>query len=214
MSARKRSKRSTTGRSSWLTAACLLALAAYAALSLAGPADALDNPGGPVGAAVVRGLTTAFGAFWAWAVPLLLAGVGVGLLAGRLRWLKPLSWRLAVLWLVTVSWVGLPDGPYEWATAYRWAGWTGTAIGRGVSDLVGVGGGRIFLGLALLVAVILILWPVLGPPLAAAGRVLQAMARPFVALGRPPGPDARRPASGLPRVRVPEAKRAAAERRG
>jgi len=204
VSAKKRSRRNQAGRSSWLTAACLIALAAYTALSLAGPADALDNPGGPVGAAMVRGLATAFGAFWAWAVPLLLGGVGAGLLAGRLRWLRPLSWRLAVLWLVTVSWVGLPDGPFEWPEAYRWAGWPGTAIGRGCSDLVGVGGGRIFLSLALLIAVILILRPVLGPPLAAIGRVLVAMARPLAALG---ALLLRRPAPGErpSRVRAPKA---------
>ena len=209
MSARKRSRRSATGRSSWLTSACLLALAAYVALSLAGSADAYDNPGGPVGAAVVRGLGAAFGALWAWTVPLLLGGIGIGLLTGRLRWVKPLVWRLAVLWLVSVSWFGLPDGPLEWSETHRWAGWPGTTVGRACADLVGVWGGRIFLSLALLVAAVLILRRWLGPPLAALGRVLLALARPFAALGqflRPRPPVDQRPS----RVRAPKANHEAA----
>jgi DNA segregation ATPase FtsK/SpoIIIE, S-DNA-T family len=201
VSARKRSKRKETSRSSWLTAACLLALAAYAALSLAGPVDALENPGGPVGAAVARGLIIAFGAGWAWAVPLLLAGVGGGLLAGRLGWLKPLSWRLGVLWLASTAWAGLPDGPAEWVVTYHWAGWPGTALGRGCSDLVGVAGGRIFLSLALLITVVLILGRWLTPPLAAAWRVLRALGRPVAALSqRGQAAAAARPS----RVRLPK----------
>jgi S-DNA-T family DNA segregation ATPase FtsK/SpoIIIE len=204
VSAKKRSKRNETGRSSWLTAACLLALGAYTALSLAGPPEGVANPGGPVGAALVRGLTMAFGAFWAWVVPLLLAGMGLGLLTGRLRWLTPLSLRLAVLWLVSVSWAGLPDGPLEWSETARWAGWPGITIGRGCADLVGVWGGRIFLSLALLITVVLILWRWLRPPLAAVGRVLRAIGRPFAALAgllrSHARPDDARPS----RVRIPK----------
>ncbi len=185
---------------------CLLALAAYIGLSLTGPTVPWwrllrgehlptlltpGHPGGPVGAVLDVALNALFGAAWCWGVPVVLALVGVGGLINRTALLRWLLARLAPLWLATVAMAGLPGWSWGPDVSARWAGASGVWIARGLTAVFGLGGGRLFTGLAVLVVVLVILRPWL-PPLRAVlellgrglGVLLTGIGRGLAALGR------------------------------
>ena len=196
MSGRNRKKAKTrTGRpwyeSSWLTGLLLLAVAAYLGLSLTGgtgpwwqlisgdgEVDLLagENPGGPVGRVMSTGLHVIFGGLWCWFFPAVLCALGIGYLAKRQRNVARWCLRAVPLWLVTATWLAQPENPWTLATGARLGGLPGFYIARGFHGLFGLWGGRIFLTVFLLVAVILVLKPWLTwlPPLL--GRIGGAVA--------------------------------------
>jgi S-DNA-T family DNA segregation ATPase FtsK/SpoIIIE len=155
----------------------MLAFAAYLGLSLTGevapwwgivagdgPVELFGwaNPGGPVGSAFNVLLHMAFGSFWCWAFPVLLAVAGSGCLISRQASLKPWILRAVPLWLVTTAWIAQPGGPASEAAGARLGGLAGFYLSRGFHGLFGLWGGRIFLTLFLLVAATLLLRPWLG----------------------------------------------------
>ena len=161
----------------WLTGLLLLAVAVYCGLALtgdpgswwgvlggrgAGDPLALENPGGPVGSLLNVALHLVFGSLWCWTIPLLLAVVGIGFLAGRQRNLSPWVLRTVPFWLVTSAWIAQPGGVFTEETGTRLGGIVGVFLARGFHALFGLWGGRIFLTLFLLVAAILVLKPWLG----------------------------------------------------
>ncbi len=161
----------------WLTGLLLVAVAVYCGLSLVGDPGtwwgvlygqgagdflALENPGGPVGSVLNVTLHLVFGSLWCWSIPLLLAALGIGFLAGRQRNLRPWVLRAFPFWLVTSAWIAQPGGPFTEETGTRLGGIVGVFLARGFHALFGVWGGRIFLTFFLLVAVILVLKPWLG----------------------------------------------------
>jgi len=94
--------------------------------------------------------------------------------------------RVVPMWLVTVAWLGQPGWPWGDAEGARLAGAAGAWLGRGVHALVGLWGGRLFLGLALAVVLILVarpillpIWRWLAPGLGAVGRGLLALLASF-----------------------------------
>ncbi len=69
----------------------------------------------------------AFGALWAWLVPVALFVIGAAALAGRVAFLGPLLLRALPLWLVSVAWIGQPGWPWHrwhpfWPLSHCWAG--------------------------------------------------------------------------------------------
>lgn len=192
MSGRKRKKRDSVRQpvwweAPWLAGVVLLVLAAYLILSLGGPTvpwwqwlagDRLpspitgDNPGGPVGAVLAFALQVIWGAAWAWLVPALLIVIGIEALTARGRWSRAILLRAAPLWLVTAAWIGQEGWPWADGVSQRWAGLAGVYVARGFHALFGLWGGRLLLGLAVIVTVALALRPWLGRPVGAAGRWL------------------------------------------
>jgi len=187
----------------WVSGLFLVVLAVYLGLSLTvpyapwwdwlegGPLEsplAFANPGGPVGAVLAWSLSLVFGAVWAWTLPVLLLVVGVAALARRIDFLASLLLRVVPIWLVTATWLGQPGWPWGDAESARLGGALGYWLGQGCHQLVGLWGGRLFLGLAMLVVLILVARPVLGPvwrwltPLLAA--VWGGLCGLFAALGR------------------------------
>ena len=182
MSGRKPKKANSKGtrpwyEAAWLTGLLLVAVAVYCGLSLVGDPGtwwgvlngqgvgeilALDNPGGPVGAVLNFSIHLVFGSLWCWSIPLLLAAVGIGFLTGRQADLRPWVLRALPVWLVTSAWIAQPGGPFAEETGVRLGGVAGVFLARGFHALFGLWGGRIFLTLFLLVAVILVLKPWLG----------------------------------------------------
>jgi len=208
---RKKAKSASTGawyESAWLTGLLLLAVAVYLGLSLSGgagpwwnlltgePTGELlleGNPGGPVGSVMSLGLHVVFGSVWCWFFPLLLAALAVGFLLDRRRWLARWSLRAAPFWLVTSAWLAQPGGPLETASGARIGGFVGVYLARGFHGLFGLWGGRIFLTLFLLIAIIVLGKPWLGwvpgrlaQGLRGLGSVAASLGRglawPFVAL--------------------------------
>ena len=188
---RKKPKKSKPGgawyEASWLTGLLLVACGLYLGLSLVGGTGpwwlmvtggesgdlvAPDNPGGPVGGVLSLGLHAVFGGIWCWLVPVVLVVLGGGSLFGRPahlgRWLL---WTIP-LWLVSAAWVGQPDGPLPADTAVRLGGVVGFTMARGFHALFGLWGGRIFLTVFLLVALVALLRPWLGPVVTWLGRAL------------------------------------------
>jgi S-DNA-T family DNA segregation ATPase FtsK/SpoIIIE len=179
----------------WLTGLLLVAMAVYFGLALTGDAGpwwgildgqgtdgllAVENPGGPVGTVLNVTMNLVFGSLWCWTVPLLLVVTGVGFLFGRQQNLRPWILRAIPFWLVTSAWIAQPGGPFSAETGTRLGGVAGVFLARGFHALFGLWGGRIFLTLFLLVAVILVLKPWLGPVagiFSGLGRVLNAIGR-------------------------------------
>jgi len=177
---RKKAKRKTGApwyQSAWISGLMLLAVAVYLGLSLVGgtgpwwqaitgdPAANLidgNNPGGPVGSVMSVGLHVVFGALWCWTVPLAMAVTGLGFLLGRPGLLVPVLKRAVPLWLVTVTWLGLPGIWLAEPEAARLAGLPGFWIARGFSGLIGSAGAIIFLSLCLLITLVIIFRPWLG----------------------------------------------------
>lgn len=182
MSGRNRKKaKKKNGRpwyeSAWLSGLLLLAVAAYLGLSLSGGAGpwwrlvtggetgdlvSSDNPGGPAGSLMSLGLHVVFGGLWCWLFPVVLILLGIGFLrpGGRLPW----SWvlRAIPLWLVTTAFIAQPGNPIKEEAGVRLGGIVGFYLARGFHGLFGLWGGRIFLGLFVLIAFILVFKPWLG----------------------------------------------------
>ena len=200
MSGRNQKKAKKNGGSPWyeapwLTGLLMVAVAVYAGLALTGDPGAwwgvldgagtgellaLENPGGPVGSVINVILHLVFGSLWCWTIPLLVGAVGLGFLVSRQRNLRPWVLRAIPLWLVTSAWIAQPGGPFTGDSGVRLGGTVGMFLGRGFYALFGVWGGRIFLTLFLLIAVILIFKPWLGGlagVMAAVGRGLMAVGR-------------------------------------
>ncbi|MEN8007824.1 MAG: DNA translocase FtsK [Candidatus Krumholzibacteriota bacterium] len=161
----------------WLTGLLLVAVAVYFGLALAGDPGtwwgvlegagagdllALENAGGPVGSVINVFLHLVFGSLWCWTIPLWVGASGFGYLLGRQRGLRPLVLRAVPLWLVTSAWIAQPGGIFTGDAGVRLGGAVGLFLARGLYAPLGVWGGRIFLTLFLLVAVILIFKPWLG----------------------------------------------------
>jgi S-DNA-T family DNA segregation ATPase FtsK/SpoIIIE len=161
----------------WLTGLLLVAVAVYCGLALTGDPGtwwgfvqgrgggdllALPNPGGPVGSVLNVVLHLVFGSLWCWSFPALLAIAGIGFLVGRQHNLRPWVLRAVPFWLVTSAWIAQPGGPLAEEAGIRWGGIAGVFLARGFHALFGLWGGRIFLTLFLVVAVILVLKPWLG----------------------------------------------------
>jgi len=179
VSGRNRKKaRKTEGRpwyeSAWLSGLLLLAVALYMGLSLTGPVgpwwlvfsgetpgDLIPtaNPGGPVGAIMNVALHGIFGGLWCWTFPFLLAVLGGSFLLGRQTALRPWALRALPVWLVTTAWIAQPGGPATSEGSLRWGGIIGFYLAQGFHGLFGLWGGRIFLTLFLLIAVILVFKP-------------------------------------------------------
>jgi len=178
----------------WLTGLLLVAVAAYFGLALTGDPGpwwgllegqgggellSLPNPGGPVGTFIDVMLHLIFGGLWCWTIPLLLAAMGIGFLFGIQRNLRAWVLRAIPFWLVTSAWMAQPGGPFSPEAATRLGGVAGIFLARGFHALFGLWGGRIFLTLFLLVAVILVFKPWLGGLaglVGAVGRFLLAVA--------------------------------------
>lgn len=124
-----------------------------------------DNPGGKVGSVLTWSLTLVFGVVWAWALPVLLAVVGIAAVARRTEFLAPLLLRALPIWLVSVTWLAQPGWAWGTEESARLAGAAGFWTASAVHGLVGPLGGWLFISLALLVAVILVARPVLVPVL-------------------------------------------------
>jgi S-DNA-T family DNA segregation ATPase FtsK/SpoIIIE len=104
-----------------------------------------------------------FGAVWCWAVPAGLAAYAAAVLVRRAARLRPWLLRIGLLWLVSTAWVAQPGGPLgSVGAAARWGGAVGFWLARGAHAGVGLWGGRIFLTLAFLVALLALLQPWLG----------------------------------------------------
>jgi len=161
----------------WLTGLLLVTVAVYCGLALTGDPGtwwglvqgqgggdllALANPGGPVGSILNVVLHLVFGSLWCWSFPALVAIAGIGFLVGRQRNLRPWVLRAVPFWLVTSAWIAQPRGPLAEEAGIKWGGIAGVFLARGFHALFGLWGGRIFLTLFLLVAVILVLKPWLG----------------------------------------------------
>ncbi|MBK9303203.1 MAG: DNA translocase FtsK [bacterium] len=205
MSSRK--KRNHSDAASWwrsprLAGLLHAALAVYAAIALAGPSAAWwplaqgeagavpvppGNPGGPVGALAALAVRAALGDLWCWALPLLLAVRGLGLLirgeASRLF----LGSRLVPLWLASAAWLGQAGWPLATPQAAAWGGAAGYGLARGFGALFGRAGAGIFLSFLLLTAVMRATHPWLpallarlGPWGAAVGSGLAAVWRGLV----------------------------------
>ncbi|RKZ19552.1 hypothetical protein DRQ50_01790 [bacterium] len=200
---RKKPKHRKTGsawyEAAWLTGLLLVASGMYLALSLTGGTGpwwlmvaggesvdlvAADNPGGPVGGVLSLGLQAVFGGLWCWLVPVVLVVLGGGYLLGRHAPLGRRMLWVIPLWLVSAAWVGQPGGPLPADTGARLGGIVGFTMARGFHALFGLWGGRIFLSVFLLVAVVALLRPWLGPVVVGLGRVLAVLAGALVALMR------------------------------
>jgi len=70
--------------------------------------------------------------------------------------------RAVPLWLATSSWIAQAGGPLTETNAPRYGGIVGFYIAKGFHSLFGLGGGRIFLSLFLLVVLIILFKPWLG----------------------------------------------------
>jgi len=179
----------------WVTGLLMVAVAVYCGLALtgdpgswwgvlngAGAGDllALENPGGPVGSVINVFLHLVFGSLWCWTIPLLVGAAGFGFLVSRQRNLRPLILRAVPLWLVTSAWIAQSGGPFTGDSGVRLGGAVGMFLARGFYALFGLWGGRIFLTLFLLVAVILIFKPWLG----GLTGVMAGLGRGLLAVGR------------------------------
>ena len=158
----------------WLTGLLLVACALYLGLALSGgtgpwwilatggEVDSLvrpGNPGGPVGGVLSLGLHAVFGSLWCWLVPVVLGVLGIGFLAGRPAPVgRRLLWALP-LWLVSGAWLAQPGGPLATETGARLGGVVGFTMAQGFHSLFGLWGGRIFLTLFLLVALVALMRP-------------------------------------------------------
>ncbi len=196
MSGRNRKKASRKNRkiwyeAAWLSGLLLLAVALYTGLSLTGPvgqwwrfltgeatADLIPavNPGGPVGSVINIALHFVFGGLWCWTFPVLLAVLGVGFLTGKQATLRPWILRVLPLWLVTSAWLAQPEGLFGSEAGKRLGGGVGFFLAQAFHSLFGLWGGRIFLTLFLLVAVILIFKPWLNWLQPAFGGLLGGLA--------------------------------------
>ncbi|MBD3221765.1 cell division protein FtsK [bacterium] len=199
MSGRRRKKRSTRDEAwwsaPWVAGLFLVVLAIYLGLSLTADTApwwlwldggelesplSFRNPGGPVGAVLAWSLGLGLGVVWVWTAPVLLLVVGMAAVVGRSGFVVPLLWRAGVLWLVSVALLGQPGWPWGELESIRLAGFVGSVLGRAAHALVGVWGTRLFLGLALTLALIWIARPVLAPAWTATvpviGRALNAVA--------------------------------------
>ena len=111
---------------------------------------------GPVGRVVNEGLKLAFGVGRV-AIPIVLVGLGVVLLSGRIEVDRArFVWGMALA-LVSVSGLGdVTEGRPHWGASVaqmgRAGGWLGVAVGGSLTHLIGVGG-----TLAALVAVLVFL---------------------------------------------------------
>jgi len=155
----------------------LLAVAVYLGLSLTGgtapwwevlrgesTVDLIDGsaPGGPVGSAMSVGLHMVFGALWCWIFPVVLALIALGFIFKQPQFAGRLLLRAVPLWLATTAWFAQAGGPLSVDDAPRYGGIVGFYVARGFHGLFGLGGGRIFLSLFLLVVLIILLRPWLG----------------------------------------------------
>ncbi|HPF71835.1 MAG TPA: DNA translocase FtsK, partial [Candidatus Krumholzibacteria bacterium] len=203
MSGRRRKKARSGGQgpwyeSGWLSGLLLVAVGAYFALSLTGgsghwwrvleggssaPWSAPGNPGGPVGAAVAFGLRLILGGVWCWAMPAFLVAFGLGFIAGRPRFPAPWLLRALPLWLVTASFLAQP-GFLAHPNGLILGGAVGYWLAVGFQHLVGTGGMRLFLGVFMLVAVIVVLRPWLGWLPGVLERLGEAMGPVGPAIGR------------------------------
>ncbi|MBM4131839.1 hypothetical protein FJ250_12565, partial [bacterium] len=181
-------------RAPWLGGVLLLACGLYGGLALTGDPGAwtgivLDrqpdrlfpdgNPGGPVGSLFNVGARLGFGALWCWAVPVALLAFGVGSLAGANGRVRGWLWRALPLWLVTATWLGQREWPLGSPGAVQWGGATGYHLAGVFHRAFGVGGGRIFLTTALIIALL----AVAGRRLAVLGRLRAPLARLGARLG-------------------------------
>jgi len=162
----------------WLGGMLFLALGAYVALALTGnvapwwralqggdPGEllAVPNPGGPVGTLLNLVLRVVWGGVWCWLVPLMLVGEGIGLVTRQRGFATPVAKRLVPLWLASAAWLAQPEGFLAPTTAASLGGICGIWLGRGFHFLFGTWGGRIFLTFLLLVSLVLVFRPWLGP---------------------------------------------------
>ncbi len=205
----KKKKGNPWYESAWLSGLLLLAVALYMGLSLTGPVGAWwrvlsgdtpsdfipsENPGGPVGSVINVALHLVFGGLWCWTFPVLLAVLGFGFLSGSQATLRPWLLRAIPFWLVTSAWIAQPEGPANAEAGVRLGGLIGFYLAAGFHSLFGLWGGRIFLTLFLMVAVILIFKPWLSWLPGFLGRFLgvfgwlgagvrDVLVWPFMALG-------------------------------
>jgi DNA segregation ATPase FtsK/SpoIIIE, S-DNA-T family len=173
----RKKKNSPWYESNSLSGLLLLAVAVYLGLSLTGgtspwwemlrggtSVDLINgnSPGGPVGSAMSVALHMVFGAVWCWVFPLVLAMISISFIFQRQQFAGRLLLRAVPLWLATASWVAQSGGPLGVDNAPRFGGVVGFYIARGFHSLFGLGGGRIFLSLFLLVVLIILFRPWLG----------------------------------------------------
>ena len=113
---------------------------------------------GPVGRAISKGLAIAFGV-GRFALPIMLLGLGVALVVGRIDVDRNrVSWGIA-LGLISISGLGdlfggrahLHDTTQHFAHA---GGWLGAAVGGGLDKVIGIAGATVVLLALLLVALI------------------------------------------------------------
>ncbi|MCP4572003.1 MAG: DNA translocase FtsK [bacterium] len=205
MSGRSRKKARKKGAGAWYESAWLggllaVAVSVYLGLSLTGGVGPWENsltgdtaaswvrpgnPGGPVGGYASLALHFLFGGLWCWVFPAALLVLGIGELTGRKRGIHLWLLRAIPFWIVSTAWIAQPGGPLEENLGIRLGGIAGYFLSRGFHSLFGLWGGRIFLGLAVLVAVIVLLRPWLGPVgtvLTAVGRALQAVGKVLLAV--------------------------------
>ncbi len=208
---KKASARRGKGRpdAPWLSGLLLLAISIYLLVSLTGEGAGWAtawitgesagqpftgvNPGGPVGVFLSGLLRLVFGAIWCWALPLLVAMIGVSFFLGRFAWLRPVLVRGVPIWLISAAFIAQPGGPLADTEAARYGGGVGFLLARGFHALLGLWGGRIFLSLFVVILLVLLFKPWLGwagAILMRAGRgvavvvsgLLRLLAAPFVLL--------------------------------
>jgi len=206
--ARKKAKRKGSGgawyESAWLGGLLAIAVSLYLGLSLTGGVGAWErsltgdtaaswvrsgNPGGPVGGYASLALHFVFGGLWCWVFPVALFVLGLGELTGRKRSIHLWLLRALPFWVVSTAWIAQPGGPLDETVGIRLGGVVGYFLSRGFHSLFGLWGGRIFLGVFLLVAIIVLLRPwfgSVGAVLAAGGRALLAVGGGLLAIVRLP----------------------------
>ena len=141
------------------------------------------NALGPVGRLTLRGLTVAFGVGRV-AIPVLLVGVGVVLLSGRIELDGArFVWGVS-LTLIAVSGIGdvvegRPQLSSSVAALGRAGGWLGVLVGGSLAHFIGAGGALAALVALLLIAVMIGTSIGLSALLRGIGRTLSFLARLF-----------------------------------
>ncbi len=198
MSGRSRKKARKKKNNPWyesgsLSGLLLLAVAVYLGLSLTGgtapwwemlrggaTVDLINSnsPGGPVGSAMSVALHMVFGALWCWVFPLVLGFIALGYIFKRPQYAGKLLLRAVPLWLATTAWMAQSGGPLSIDNAPRYGGVVGFYVARGFHSLFGLGGGRIFLSLFLIIVLIILFKPWLGW----VPKVVQSIGGAFIGL--------------------------------